>query len=137
MFYKVILQILLAASPRFCFAFCFEEAAARYNVPASLLESIATVESHKNPLAYNVNPNGSRDIGLMQINDGWLPTLNKYGIRKADLWDACTSVHVGAWILAKNISVYGYSWEAVGAYNARSPDKRIKYARKIYRTLAQ
>ncbi len=39
---------------------------------------VATYESARNPLAINdKNSNGSRDIGLMQINDMWEDTLCK------------------------------------------------------------
>ena len=42
------------------------------------------------------NRDGSRDIGLMQINSSWLPTLVGHGINDHHLFDACTSIHVGA-----------------------------------------
>lgn len=45
----VLLTCLLMT--RVCQAFCFAEASARYDVPQSLLESIAKVESGQNPLA--------------------------------------------------------------------------------------
>lgn len=111
-------------------AYCFREASERYNIPEKLLRAIARVESGMNPSAVNKNA-GSEDIGLMQINSGWLPVLRRFGIGRNNLWNPCTNVHVGAWILAKNIETYGYTWEAVGAYNARSADKRIKYAKLI------
>jgi soluble lytic murein transglycosylase-like protein len=81
------------------------------------------------------NRNGSRDIGLMQINSSWLPTLARHGINEHHLFDACTSIHVGAWILAGNVSRLGYTWEAVGAYNARSAPLRRAYAHKVHREL--
>ncbi len=85
-----------------------------------------------NPAAINTNGDGSRDIGLMQINTGWLPVLGRYGISREDLWDPCTNVRVGAWIMSKNIATYGYTWEAIGAYNARSPEKRMRYAKLVF-----
>ena len=81
------------------------------------------------------NRDGSRDIGLMQINSSWLPTLAGHGIAEHHLFDACTSIHVGAWILAGNVSRLGYTWEAVGAYNARSAPLRRAYAHKVHREL--
>lgn len=114
---------------------CWEEAAARHGVNAYLLYAIAKTESSLNPSAINRNKNGSYDIGLMQINSRWLPTLRKYGISEEQLWDPCTSIHVGAWVLAENMRRMGNSWEAVGAYNARDPDLRMKYARKVYKNI--
>lgn len=67
----------------------------------------------------------------MQINTGWLPTLQRFGINEQKLFDVCTNTYVGAWILAQNISKLGYSWDAIGAYNAVSPSKRSAYAQKI------
>lgn len=115
---------------------CWEEAAARYGVNPYLLYAIAKTESNLNPSAVNrANKNGSYDIGLMQINSGWLPTLRKHGIDEAQLLDACTNIHVGAWVLAQNMRRMGNSWEAVGAYNARDAQLRIKYALKVYRNI--
>lgn len=114
---------------------CWEEAASRYGVNPYLLYAIARTESGLNPLATNRNKNGSYDIGLMQINSSWLPTLRKYGVDEQQLFDPCTSIHVGAWVLAQNMQRMGNSWEAVGAYNARNPELRMKYAQKVYRNI--
>ncbi|MTV41732.1 transglycosylase SLT domain-containing protein [Duganella radicis] len=115
---------------------CWEEAAARYGVNPYLLYAIAKTESQLNPAAINRNnQDGSYDIGLMQINSHWLPTLRKYGIAEEQLWDACVNIQVGAWVLAQNMRRMGNSWEAVGAYNARNPERRLKYALKVYRNL--
>ena len=81
---------------------CWDDAAARYQVNPTLLHAIARTESGVNPRAIGRNRNGSRDIGLMQINSGWLPTLARHGITEQDLFDPCTNLHVGAWILAHN-----------------------------------
>lgn len=110
---------------------CFEQAAKRYRVSAQLLRSISRVESGGNPAAFHRNANGSWDIGHMQINSAWLPTLAKYGITKDRLTNPCVNTHVGAWILANNFRRMGYGWNAVGAYNANSPDKIAAYARKV------
>lgn len=115
---------------------CWEEAGARYGVNPHLLVAIAKTESGLNPRAINrSNKNGTYDIGLMQINSAWLPTLRKYGIEEEDLWDPCINIQVGAWVLGGNMSRLGNSWEAVGAYNARNPELRLRYAQKVYRNL--
>ena len=119
---------LIAAFPALA---CWEQAGERYGVSPELLYAIARTESGLDPQAVGRNRNGSRDIGLMQINSAWLPRLSAHGIAERDLFDPCTSIHVGAWILAQNISRLGYGWDAIGAYNARSPEKRAAYARRI------
>lgn len=106
-------------------------AAARYKVHVALLRAIAKVESDFNPYAINRNADGSDDIGVMQINSRWLPTLARYGIERRHLFNACVSVNIGAWVLAHNIRRHGYNWKAIGAYNAKSPDKQARYARKV------
>ncbi|CAB3761545.1 lytic transglycosylase [Burkholderia puraquae] len=111
---------------------CLDDAAAFQHVSVSLMRGIAQVESGMNPRAVNTNTNGTVDIGLMQINSTWLPTLAREGITRESLFDACTNAYVGAWILSQNIRQLGPNWNAIGAYNSASPDKRLAYARKVY-----
>lgn len=113
--------------------FCFEEAGKKYNISPVLLKSIARVESGLNPKAVNRNANGSTDMGLMQINSAWLKTLN---VTRDDLMnDACLNTMTGAWVLRQCIDRHGYTWEAVGCYNAYSADKRVNYAWKVFHKL--
>ncbi|MGB9856511.1 MAG: lytic transglycosylase domain-containing protein, partial [Caldisericum exile] len=49
--------------------------------------------------------------------------------------DPCMNVYIGAKILANYIQKYGYTWEAIGCYNASSKSKRNKYISKISRAL--
>ena len=114
---------------------CWDDAATRYQVNSTLLQAIARTESGLNPQAIGRNRNGSRDIGLMQINSGWLPALAAHGITERDLFEPCTNIRVGAWILAGNVYRLGYTWEAVGAYNAASPVLRRAYIDKVRRHL--
>jgi soluble lytic murein transglycosylase-like protein len=117
---------------------CFDTAAARHSVPADLLRAIACVESNFNAHAVNRNRNGSVDYGVMQINSSWLPELRKFGIEGDHLWDACTNIYVGAWVMAQKIQAFGYSWRAIGAYNAGLKETplrealRYEYAKKVY-----
>lgn len=110
---------------------CFEQASKRYGIHPDLLRAISKVESDGNVKAINRNGNGSRDIGHMQINSTWLPTLKRYGITEQTLFDPCINTLVGAWVLARNFRELGYNWNAIGAYNAKSKDKRAIYAQKV------
>jgi len=103
----------------------------------SLLKAISLQESSGRANAFNRNSNGSYDIGLMQINSMWLPTLARHGISAQHLWDPCVSTLVGAWILSNNFSRLGYNTQGLGAYNAASPHKRELYARQVLRRLPQ
>ena len=130
-----LLAAALLLLPAPCFAggwSCWRQAAERYHVPIDLLYSIARVESHneKNPIHWNND--GSYDMGLMQINSSWLPTLKRYGITRRTLTEKpCTNLNVGAWILARGIRRYGLNWRGVGSYNASSPRLQAEYARSV------
>jgi len=128
--YLLIPFVIIFSSSANAFCFCFEEAAHQYNISPEILYAIANVESNFDPGAVNWNKNGSYDYGVMQINSRW------YKILGTDAWsrlgDPCYNVHVGAWILAGCMKRYGYTWEAVGCYNAKSKNKRTIYAYKVW-----
>lgn len=115
---------------------CWGYAANKYNVSPTLLYAIAQQESSLDPAIVMRNRDGSRDIGLMQINSQHLPHLRKIGINEQQLKDPCTSIIIGASILADMMKQYGYSWEAVGAYNAGTASnqhaRRMRYAEKVW-----
>ncbi|MBR8333300.1 lytic transglycosylase domain-containing protein [Burkholderia ambifaria] len=113
---------------------CWTRAGERHGIDPLLLVAIAKVESALNPRAMNWNRNGTYDIGLMQINSSHLPRLVKVGVtHKRLINEPCTSIDTGAAILAGFIAHHGYTWNAVGAYNAGSSTKRVP-ARKAYAT---
>jgi soluble lytic murein transglycosylase-like protein len=127
---------------------CYERASIKYGLPAGLLRAVAKVESAERPGAENLTHQSrtkTTDVGLMQINTSWLPTLARYGIDAKKLQEPCVNVDVGAWILAHEIRRRGNQWEAVGAYNAACNQLKGKqcqmarqsYAWKVYRHLAR
>jgi soluble lytic murein transglycosylase-like protein len=127
---------------------CWTEAEQRYGVSASLLYAIAMTESSLRESAVNDSHRArtqSYDIGIMQINSRWLPTLARYGISEQDLYNACTNIHVGAWLLSRQFRQKGLTWDSVGAYNAACTSRkgadctraRAAYANKVFRHLRQ
>ncbi|MRT57953.1 lytic transglycosylase domain-containing protein [Cedecea sp.] len=117
---------------------CWLDAGARYGIEPELLQAIAIVESNGNTAAMNKNRDGSFDVGLMQINSSHFGALRKFRISQKDLLnDPCQSVMTGAWILAGQIQQFGYTWDAVGAYNAgtaNTPKRRAlrqQYIKKV------
>ncbi|WP_279051152.1 transglycosylase SLT domain-containing protein [Cedecea davisae] len=134
---SIIVFMLLLLSTGWAKADCWKFAAKKSGVEVRLLKSIAQVESGMDPSVVGKNNNGSRDFGLMQINSTHLAWLGKNGISESMLVkDPCVSVLVGAAILKNMVNIYGYGWEAVGAYNAGAGKNRhslrMKYARKVW-----
>lgn len=122
---------------------CFTEAGAHYGIAPAVLSAIARTESKLDPSAVHTNPDGSSDVGLMQVNSRWFPVLRQAGISSAALYQPCTSIWAGAWILAQAFARHGYTWESVGAYNAgdrisvSSTRRRAAYANQVLRNLAR
>jgi soluble lytic murein transglycosylase-like protein len=107
-------------------ASCWEEAAEIYKVDPQLLKSISWTESRGRSDA--VGPpikGGHRALGHMQINTVHLPTLQKYGITKNDLFNSCLSTKLGAWVLADCMEKFGNTWKAVGCYNTGPYSKNV------------
>lgn len=131
---RTFILSLLALLPLSAHGFCFQEAGQRYGVSPVLLWSIAKAESSLNSFVVHHNPNGTVDVGLMQINSIWAEQL---GQTWKHLGDPCTNVMAGAWILRQCMQDYGYTWKAVGCYHSRTPERRDAYALRIAAILEQ
>ena len=107
-FNTILLACLLSSSAA---ADCWHEAAKTYGLEPIELGAIACVESRLNVRA--LSPVGAR--GVMQV----IPSnARAVGMHPDLLWDACTNIYMGAFVLAQMKAKHGDSWEAVGAYNA-------------------
>lgn len=70
----IFLLLLISQS---ALANCWNSAGQYYHVDPWLLFAIADVESGLNPNAVGYNHDGSRDVGLMQINSSHFAELKK------------------------------------------------------------
>ena len=116
---------------------CIVGAAQYHGVNHYLLRAILMVESRLNPKAMNVNTNGTRDIGVAQINSIHLPVLQNHGIKESHLMDGCVNTYVGAWLLRKQISRYGLNWFGIAAYHSVTPDKNYRYQVLVYNEMVR
>jgi soluble lytic murein transglycosylase-like protein len=116
---------------------CIVGAAQYHGVNPYLLRAILVVESRLNPKAININMNGTRDIGVAQINSIHLPVLQNHGIKESHLMDGCVNTYVGAWLLRKQISRYGLNWFGIAAYHSVTPDKNYRYQVLIYNEMVR
>lgn len=125
--YKILLAIILALSQSLVLASeaCFESAGQTYNIDSDLLRAIAWQESNFRVDAKNVNDSGSRDLGVMQINDLHYQRLANMGIPENLLTtNGCLNVFVGTFILAEIFKRHGVSWNSIGIYNAGPGTKK-------------
>lgn len=121
---------------------CVSAAAVEYSVPRILLLAIIKAESSGNIKAVNLNRNGTRDVGPMQINTVWSQHLeNRYGIMNASHHlrnNYCYNIRVGAWILKtelgdidiKHVDPNEY-WRRVGNYHSKTPKFNQIYRSKV------
>lgn len=122
---------LLLLQPGAARADCFDDAAQYHTVNPWILRAFAAQESGFKPATVVRNTDGSVDRGMTGINSVHLPELAKYGVTASDLFDTCKSIYLAGWHLRNQISRYGNTWHAVGAYHSRTPRLRDAYAAKI------
>lgn len=114
---------------------CIDAAAAHYAVPADLVRAVARTEGGTTGQSVG-NANGSRDMGLMQVNSVHLPELARYGITRDMLINnECLNIHVGTFILHRELQRDGDYWTNVGAYNSRTPEHNVRYRTRVWNNL--
>lgn len=113
------------------YAHTFAEAGRYFGIDPTLLMRIATIESSMNPRAININKNGTRDIGLMQINTIHLKRLSKIGVTQQALMDPEVNVYVGALLLSSHIRKSGYNLDAIGRYHSANPVYKNQWLKRL------
>jgi soluble lytic murein transglycosylase-like protein len=108
-------------------------ASRKYSISPKIFWAIMKVESEYKKRIHN-NPNGSFDVGVMQINSLWIKSLANKGF-KVDLLNDSNNINIAGYILKENMNK-GYGlWQSVGLYH--SSDKRLQavYIKRVKRAL--
>jgi hypothetical protein len=117
---------------------CSVAAAIKYNVPANIVLAVAELEGGE-PGLYRRNSNGSRDVGVMQINTHYLADLSAYGITARDVAEAgCYPYELATWRLRNHLlHDKGDLWTKAANYHSRTPEYNIVYRAKLKLSAAQ
>jgi hypothetical protein len=116
---------------------CILAAAGLYQEPPALLLIILNVEGGTLG-GVSSDTNGTVDIGPMQVNQIWVPTVAAH-------WNAdqnatflalrdnfCANVEAGAWILRQGLDeAHGNIWGAVAFYHSHNPEYQQQYLRSV------
>lgn len=118
---------------------CIEASAALYHLPTALFLIILHVEGGR-PGFVTGNTNSTVDIGPMQINQIWLPTLARHwhattqATFRAIRDNFCANVAAGGWILARSIrDAGGHLWQGVAYYHSRTRRYESAYLLAVLR----
>jgi soluble lytic murein transglycosylase-like protein len=120
-------------------AACLVAAAEAYHLPPAILMILLDVEGGSLGRV-TANPNGSVDIGPMQVNDTWLAKLARHwqaprpAVYAALRDQICANIEGGAWILRQAIDeAHGDLWNGVGIYHSHDPARKAAYLKRVAR----
>jgi hypothetical protein len=116
---------------------CIESAASVHRLPPALIVILLSVEGGS--LGHvSENTNATVDIGPMQVNSIWVPSVAKHWrASPAATFGAlrdnfCANVEAGTWILRQAMDeAHGDFWDGVGLYHSHDPGFRADYLRKV------
>jgi soluble lytic murein transglycosylase-like protein len=108
--------------------YCINYYSNYFNIPKKIYYKIAKLESNFDPFAINYNSDGTKDVGLMQVNT---VLAKECGIKNHKLlFDVCTNIYVASLRLNYCKHKYGIGLNMVGCYHSESKDKKQKYIKK-------
>jgi len=132
-------------------AACVHTSSLNYHLPQSLLWSILKVEGGEVGTV-SPNPNGTQDLGPMQINSSWLARFSKWyatapsfadktdaqrqvSLRQMITYDPCFNISMGSWIMRQGIDEAGGGvdtfWEGVGYYHSHNSSLKKNYQKLV------
>ena len=132
------------STPATLLAACLMLASQTYKVPPAVMVGIMQVEGGHIGQEVGPNINGTYDLGPMQINTGWLPSLAHYwkvdqGTARTWIRDnGCVNMHVAAWILRQQLEATdGHLYGAIARYHSATPSLGQPYAERVIRVMAR
>lgn len=135
---RILLAAIISLVANSAKADCYDLAGRDYHIDPDLIRAVSFRESSFRENAMNVVSPESYAVGAMQIHSQNFPHLAQFGITPGKLYnDPCMNIYTGAYYLAIAFKRWGYSWRAVGAYNAGFKDspeqesKRRTYAAEV------
>lgn len=110
---------------------CARLASKAFGVPLAVI--LVVMEQEGGQVGQEVvNKDGSVDMGPMQINSSWLPTLAGFHITREQVRDdACVNVYVGTWLLHRLLLEHKSVGEAIANYNSPLPEYQAKYLKSV------
>ena len=132
------------SAPATILAACLMLASKTYQVPPAVMVGIMQIEGGRVGQEVGPNINGTYDLGPMQINTGWLPSLARYwkvDQTTARRWlrdNGCVNMHVAAWILRQQLEATdGHLYGAIARYHSATPSLGQPYAEKVIKAMAR
>ena len=125
------------------FLACMASVAAFYHLPPRVLPSIQAVEGGRPGLAH-VNQDGSRDLGVMQVNTRWVqPLAGQTGMAPAAvqlrlLFDPCFNISAAGAIMRIYLDEAGGDLlRAVGYYHSHQAPLAEAYQLRVVASAAR
>ncbi len=121
-------------------ASCLVAASMVHHVPAEDLVGIMVVEGGR-PGLESPNTNGTKDLGIWQINTIWVPErAAAWGVDYGTAYklirdDPCINVTVAAYVLRKGTDEAGSRLGGVARYHSANPKFGIPYLLKFLQAL--
>lgn len=106
---------------------CIIPAADYHGVNQHILRAILRVESGLRPSVVSGNTNGTKDVGIGQINSMHFRELAQVGVMPEHLLNECVGTYVSAWYLRKAMSKHGNTWFGIAAYHSATPYYNNRY----------
>ncbi len=106
---------------------CIIPAADYHGVNQHILRAILRVESGLRPGIVSGNTNGTKDVGIGQINSMHFRELAQVGVMPEHLLNECVGTYVSAWYLRKAMNKHGNTWYGIAAYHSATPYYNNRY----------